>query len=57
MPWPNVLHDLVVPQVSMSSAFWMMIVAIFGTTISPYLFVWQASQEVEDAPARTHGRG
>ena len=48
VPWPKVLHDLVVPQVSMSSAFWMMIVAILGTTISPYLFFWQASQEVEE---------
>ena len=48
IPWPKVLHDLVVPQVSMSSAFWMMIVAILGTTISPYLFFWQASQEVEE---------
>ena len=53
IPWPKVLHDLVVPQVSMSSAFWMMIVAILGTTISPYLFFWQASQEVEEM--RLHG--
>ncbi|MBI2750562.1 MAG: Nramp family divalent metal transporter [Burkholderiales bacterium] len=48
VPWPQVLHDLVVPQLSASSAFWMMIVAILGTTISPYLFFWQASQEVEE---------
>lgn len=53
VPWGRVLHDLVVPQISMSSAFWMMIVAIFGTTISPYLFFWQASQEVEEM--RQHG--
>jgi Mn2+/Fe2+ NRAMP family transporter len=38
----------VVPQIAASSAFWMMIVAILGTTISPYLFFWQASQEVEE---------
>ncbi|MBI2748548.1 MAG: Nramp family divalent metal transporter [Burkholderiales bacterium] len=48
VPWPKVLHDLVVPQLSAGSAFWMMIVAILGTTISPYLFFWQASQEVEE---------
>jgi NRAMP (natural resistance-associated macrophage protein)-like metal ion transporter len=48
VPWARVLHDLVVPQIAASSAFWMMIVAIFGTTISPYLFFWQASQEVEE---------
>ena len=48
IPWGRVLHDLVLPQIVPSSAFWMMIVAILGTTISPYLFFWQASQEVEE---------
>ncbi len=48
IPWAKVLHDLVLPQIIPSSAFWMMIVAILGTTISPYLFFWQASQEVEE---------
>ena len=50
--WGRVLHDLVVPHVEASSAFWMMIVAILGTTISPYLFFWQASQEVEEMRLR-----
>ena len=53
IPWARVLHDLVVPQVVSGPAFWMMIVAILGTTISPYLFFWQASQEVEEM--RLHG--
>ena len=53
IPWGQVLHDLVLPQLVPSSAFWMMIVAILGTTISPYLFFWQASQEVEEM--RLHG--
>ncbi|MEP7297310.1 MAG: Nramp family divalent metal transporter [Burkholderiales bacterium] len=53
VPWARVLHDLVVPRLSADSAFWMMIVAILGTTISPYLFFWQASQEVEEM--RQHG--
>ena len=53
IPWAHVLHDLVVPQLSADAAFWMMIVAILGTTISPYLFFWQASQEVEEM--RQHG--
>jgi Mn2+/Fe2+ NRAMP family transporter len=52
VPWAHVLHDLVVPQISASSAFWMMIVAILGTTISPYLFFWQASEEVEERADR-----
>ena len=53
IPWATVLHDLVVPRILPSPAFWMTIVAIFGTTISPYLFFWQASQEVEEM--RLHG--
>jgi len=46
--WTKVLHDLVSPRIEPSPEFWMMIVAILGTTISPYLFFWQASQEVEE---------
>ena len=48
IPWPQVLHDLVLPRILPNPAFWMMIVAILGTTISPYLFFWQAAQEVEE---------
>jgi Mn2+/Fe2+ NRAMP family transporter len=53
IPWGSVLHDLVLPKFLPSPGFWMMIVAILGTTISPYLFFWQASQEVEEM--RLHG--
>jgi NRAMP (natural resistance-associated macrophage protein)-like metal ion transporter len=48
MPWLNVLSSLVLPQVALDSATLTLIVALFGTTISPYLFFWQAAQEVED---------
>ncbi|HEV7914170.1 MAG TPA: Nramp family divalent metal transporter [Albitalea sp.] len=48
IPWAQVLHDVVVPRIVADSAFWTTIVAILGTTISPYLFFWQASQEVEE---------
>ena len=48
VPWVQVLHDLVIPKLQWSSGYWMMIVALLGTTISPYLFFWQASQEVEE---------
>jgi Mn2+/Fe2+ NRAMP family transporter len=48
IPWGRVLHDLVVPKIVPSPDFWMMVVAILGTTISPYLFFWQAAQEVEE---------
>lgn len=48
VPWMQVLRDLVIPRLQWNAAYWMMIVALLGTTISPYLFFWQASQEVEE---------
>ena len=45
--WGRVLTDSLVPRLSAGSDYWMMIVAVLGTTISPYLFFWQASQEAE----------
>src|SRR3982751_657930 len=50
--WAQIGHDLLVPKLQAGSAFWTMIVAVFGTTISPYLFFWQASQEVEELRLR-----
>ncbi len=47
VPWPQVLVALVVPKVQFSRDYLTAVVAIFGTTISPYLFFWQASHEVE----------
>lgn len=49
--WHTVLHDTFVPTMPHSSDGWATIVAILGTTISPYLFFWQASQEVEEEKA------
>ena len=46
--WPAVFRALVLPTFSLSKDFFFILVAIFGTTISPYLFFWQASSEVED---------
>ena len=48
VPWATALHGIVVPDVALDSAALTMIVAIFGTTISPYLFFWQASEEAEE---------
>lgn len=45
--WPSALKDMVIPHVSGATAV-TTIVAVFGTTISPFLFVWQAAQEVEE---------
>jgi NRAMP (natural resistance-associated macrophage protein)-like metal ion transporter len=46
--WTQFLLGLVWPRFSLDRAFWLMVAAILGTTISPYLFFWQAAQEVED---------
>jgi NRAMP (natural resistance-associated macrophage protein)-like metal ion transporter len=51
LSWGDLLRGLVWPAFSNSQEFWMMVVAILGTTISPYLFFWQAAQEVEDTKA------
>ena len=48
VPWEEALLGLLVPHITWNAAFLTTLVAIFGTTISPYLFFWQASQEVED---------
>jgi NRAMP (natural resistance-associated macrophage protein)-like metal ion transporter len=48
VPWLQVTHDVVMPQLQWKPAYVTTVVAVFGTTISPYLFFWQASQEVED---------
>lgn len=46
--WGNVLHHAVSPSIHWSKDQLLLICAILGTTISPYLFFWQTSQEVED---------
>jgi NRAMP (natural resistance-associated macrophage protein)-like metal ion transporter len=51
VPWGDVLYRTVVPDVSFSVQYVVAVVAVFGTTISPYLFFWQASQEVEEQRA------
>jgi Mn2+/Fe2+ NRAMP family transporter len=48
LPWVEALSGLFVPRITWSGEFFTTLVAIFGTTISPYLFFWQASQEAED---------
>jgi NRAMP (natural resistance-associated macrophage protein)-like metal ion transporter len=46
--WTEALHSLVVPSVRLDKDYLTTVVAVLGTTISPYLFFWQASQEAED---------
>ena len=49
--WPGVVSGALLPRFAVSAETLTLIVAIFGTTISPYLFFWQSAQEVEDEKA------
>ncbi|WP_243047302.1 divalent metal cation transporter [Dyella sp. RRB7] len=48
VPWGAVLKSIVIPPIEKNATYAVGIVALLGTTISPYLFCWQASQEVEE---------
>ncbi len=48
IPWTEVLHYTFLPHISFNKDFLIVLIALFGTTISPYLFFWQASEEAED---------
>jgi len=50
--WRGVLRDAVIPSLPHGQSAWAALVAILGTTISPYLFFWQAGQEVEEEKAK-----
>lgn len=49
--WPTVWKASVIPHMEFSFAFLFIITGVFGTTITPYMFFWQASQEVEEEKA------
>ena len=48
MNWGDVLHHTIIPNINFTKEDFILICAAFGTTISPYLFFWQTSQEVEE---------
>ena len=56
MPWVTVGYHLIVPDISLNASYLTVVVAILGTTISPYLFFWQAQEEVEEVKERDHAR-
>jgi len=48
VPWRSVLGATLIPRMAINQQSWVALIAVLGTTISPYLFFWQASQEVEE---------
>lgn len=64
IPWEKAASGAFMPHLALDQATIVMVVAVFGTTISPYVFFWQAAEEVEDMnlsrrphPLRTMKRG
>ena len=55
VPWGTALRSLVVPEVQFNAVYATAFVAVLGTTISPYLFFWQAGQEIEEQ-RRNHAK-
>lgn len=55
IPWSRVALATFVPSIALDRDLMLTIVAVFGTTISPYLFFWQASQEAEEQLLRPSG--
>ena len=59
VPWGEAVRGLVLPSLQWDGTFLTTLVAILGTTISPYLFIWQSSQEAEEQridPDKSHSR-
>ena len=64
IPWTELVVATLIPPLELTRDYLMLLVAVLGTTISPYLFFWQASQEVEeqratdgDEPLRDSAKG
>ena len=55
--WPQAIYFTVVPNFNFSKIYLLNIIAILGTTISPYLFFWQAGEEVEEEVANHKIKG
>jgi len=51
-PWKQIFYATIIPHFQFTFAFLFIITGVFGTSISPYMFFWQASQEVEEEGAQ-----
>jgi len=52
--WPKILREAIIPTINFSKDYLIILTAVFGTTISPYLAFWQASEEAEEKRIRDH---
>lgn len=51
-PWGTILRATFIPHIEFSAPFFFVITGVIGTTISPYMFFWEASQEVEEEKSK-----
>lgn len=51
-PWREILRATIIPHLEFTFGFLFIMTGVFGTTLSPYMFFWQASQEVEEEIAQ-----
>jgi len=56
LPWGSVGYHLIVPNISLKADYLTTVVAILGTTISPYLFFWQAEEEADEVRERADAK-
>lgn len=56
VPWSEVAKGVFIPHITLDAKYAVAIVAVLGTTISPYLFFWQAAQEVEEVRDKNNDR-
>jgi NRAMP (natural resistance-associated macrophage protein)-like metal ion transporter len=56
IPWATVGYNLIVPHIIFDGPYITAVVAVLGTTISPYLFFWQAEEEVEEVKERPQAK-
>jgi len=54
-PWGEILHYTLIPHLEFSFSFLFIVTGVFGTTISPYMFFWQTSGEVEEERVQKMG--
>ena len=55
--WLEIGHSIIFPQIQFNKDYLLMLVAILGTTISPYLFIWQTSMETEEISQKIKENG
>ena len=49
--WLDIGRQILIPQIQFKPSYWLVLLGMLGTTITPFLFFWQVTEEVEDQPS------